>query len=441
MLLESLANQRLALLGFGREGRAFAELMAVRHPAARLTVLAETEPDSRPRSWPLEVGPFELKTDRFDVSVRSPGVQPHHPALAAFRRDGGTVINPASIWFAERPEEFVIAVTGSKGKSTTAALIAHLARECGKETVLAGNIGIPLLEHLETLADLFVVELSSFQLTDLVGRPSVGVMTRLFPEHLDWHGGAQAYYQAKLRLLDLLSDAPLVVNGADPELVEMTDACENRILANHAPGIHARKQGLYRGQECLLPAAEFALPGRHNVDNLAVAVHTGLVLGLKLERMLAAAPGFRPLAHRLEPVLNENRRQWINDSIATSPHATRAALESLDGLPVTLIAGGMERGSDWRPVIEWCRNTPLDALITLPDNGKHVAALLSAAAAVRPDRIFHAESMEQAVDLAMNCTPAGGAVVLSPGAPSFPRFRDFEDRGDCFRKLVLGARG
>lgn len=439
--LAEIAARRLALLGYGREGRAFADAMAARHPGARLTVLTESEPDVPPADWPLEVGPFELSPGRFDVLIRSPGVRVEHPALCAFRQAGGTVINPTSIWFAERPGTRVAVVTGSKGKSTTAALISHLARACGIQTVLAGNIGVPLMAYLDSPAELFVVEMSSFQLADLEGSPQLGLMTRLFPEHLDWHGDVQAYYGAKLRLLELLAGAPLVVNAIDPVLLESTDAYAGRVLANRPPGIHARPGGLFRDDECILAHARFPLPGRHNLDNLSVAVSAGILIGLDLERMLAAARDFPPLAHRLEALETRDHRRWINDSVATSPYATRAALESLAGSPITLIAGGMERGGDWRPVIEWCHGAPLGALVTLPDNGPRIAAELATAGSVRRDRVFSADILDQAVAAARRCTPPGGVVLLSPGAPSFPHFRDFEERGERFRKLVLGARG
>ncbi len=438
MRLERFAGQKVAILGYGREGRSAQAALDRVNPAPSVTVWAESGdlPDlvnSRRR-------PFDEDLQDFDIVVRSPGIPVDHPALVAYRAAGGQVVNPSSIWLHERPELTVVAVTGSKGKSTTASLLAHLLRAKGESVLLAGNIGVPLLDHLDTRASLVVLELSSYQLADLEGQLHMGLITRLFPEHLDWHGSERAYFACKLRLADLLRGKPLLINACDPILCLATAAIPGRVEANCAPGFHRRDDFIDLDQAPLIASSELNLVGRHNLDNIALALEAACMLGAELEELVKVLRSFRPLAHRLETVVTAHGRRWINDSIATSPYATRAALESLAQAQVTLIAGGQQRPADWAPVIDWCRSHPLSALVVLPDNGPAVAARLREASAVESGNFHEATDLNDAVAAAIGLSEPGSTVLLSPGAPSFPHYRNFEDRGDRFRSAIAAYR-
>lgn len=434
--LERLSRLRVGVLGYGREGKSAVRALRRYRPDVDLSVLVET--GEGPDDVPVFHGRFDHRLDEFDVVLRSPGVPVDHPALRAFRRKGGWVVNPSSIWFAERGGDIpVIGVTGSKGKSTTSALLAHLLEHARWRVLLAGNIGVPLLDHLDTAADAVVVELSSYQLADLEARLRVGLITRLFPEHLDWHGSSPRYYQAKLRIVDLLDDGGvLLVNAGDARLMEATREMPARVPANCEPGVRRVDDALYLGERCLARGEELALTGRHNLDNAAMALAAGMQLSVALETLLAGLESFRPLPHRLEPVATHSKVRWINDSIATSPHATLAALEALKGSAIILIAGGMDRPAQWQPVIDWCLGHGLKALITLPDNGPGIASAFRRHVGEEALPIESAASLEEAVSLAADRADAGDVVVLSPGAPSFPHFEDFEDRGRRFSKAV-----
>lgn len=438
MRLEQFAGKRVAVLGYGREGRSALTALGRVKSAPRLTVWAES--GDLPESVDTRSGPFDDGLQDFDIVVRSPGIPVDHRALVAYRAAGGQVVNPASIWMHERPEMAVVGVTGSKGKSTTASLLAHLLKASGESVLLAGNIGVPLLDHLETRASVVVLELSSYQLADLEGHLRMGLITRLFPEHLDWHGSVEAYYTCKLRLADLLEGGPLLINARDPILRLATAAIPGRIEANCSPGFHRRDDHIDLDQAPLLSSPELNLVGRHNLDNAALALEAACMLGGKLNDLLKALRSFRPLAHRLETVVMAHGRRWINDSIATSPHATRAALESLAEARVVLIAGGQQRPADWEPVVDWCCDHPLSALVVLPDNGPAVASRLREGGAVEPGKIHEATDLDDAVAAAVALGEPGSVVLLSPGAPSFPHFRNFEDRGDRFRSAITDYR-
>lgn len=434
MHLSEICRARLGLLGYGREGRATERILRSACRDVDLTVLVES--GGVPQHGPVRVGEFDDGLQDFDVLLRSPGVPILHPALQRFLAAGGKIVNPASIWFAERPEVPVVGVTGSKGKSTTVSLLAHLLLAAGRRVLLAGNIGVPLIAHLETDAELVVLELSSYQLTDLEGRLTLGVMTRLFPEHGDWHGGVEHYYASKLRMIDLLQGQPLLINGRDEVLRQQTEGAPNRILGNCPPLVHRRDTALFCGDRLLTELGSLRLMGRHNLDNAALSLQAADYLGIDLETALTALAEFKPLSHRLELIEQRDTVRWINDSIATTPHATLAALQALAGQPVVLIAGGYVRPTDWSPVLAHCGAHPLRGLVLLPDSGFAIGAAFRRAGVEPSAGLRYAENMEQAVAAAADVAGHGATVLLSPGAASFPHFRDFEDRGDQFRCAV-----
>ena len=433
MRLESLRARRVGILGYGREGRsALAALRRAGNPD--VTVLVED--GSVPDEAPAIRAPFAAQLLDYELLLRSPGVRVDHPALVRFRERGGRIVNPGSIFFSERPDVRVIGVTGSKGKSTTAALLAHLLRECGHAPILAGNIGVPLLDHLDSPCAVVVAELSSYQLADLEGRLAMGLMTRLFDEHLDWHGSREHYHASKLRMADLLAGNPLLVNGTDPVLLTATEGVVGRVACNRPPGVHRRDDGIWHGQTALVQGRELALIGRHNLDNAALALEAALRNDCPIDRLERALHTFQPLPHRLENLGTVQGRHWINDSIATSPHATRAALDALQVGTLTLIVGGQTRPADWQVVVDSVRARELAGLVMLPDNGPGVGRRMVDAGVIGTGRVLAAADMEAAVDAALELSEPGGTVVLSPGAPSFPIYRDFEDRGERFRMAV-----
>ena len=433
--LDWLVGQRIGLLGYGRDGRSAARALLGRAADVDLTVFVEYgEADTE---LPLILGRFDERLADFDVLIRSPGVPVDHPALVAARAAGTAVVNPASIWLAERGDDLtVVGVTGSKGKSTTASLLAHLLRAQGREVLLAGNIGVPLLDHVATEAEIAVVELSSYQLADLQGRLDFGLFTRLFPEHQDWHGGEAAYVAAKLRLAELLEGRPLLINASDPRLLAATEHVSGRVLGNRPPGIWRDGHRLMNDRSELYPEGRLPLIGRHNLDNAALAMQAAVLLGHDPGALAQALASFEALPHRLEPVATIEGVRYINDSISTSPWATLAALDAIGDAPVVLIAGGQPRPADWQPVLDWVAGHRLEALLTVPDNGSALAERFREVVGSRVGQIEAFDGLDQAVASARELAVRGGVVLLSPGAPSFSRFRDFEERGERFRALV-----
>jgi UDP-N-acetylmuramoylalanine--D-glutamate ligase len=283
--------------------------------------------------------------------------------------------------------------------------------------------------------DWWVIELSSYQLADLQAHPSVGVLLNLTPEHLDWHGGERAYRSDKLRLAELVGSGPLVVNAADPVLTAQFAGRSGVTWFNHAGGFQAHAEGITDGGRRLEFRRPQGLPGVHNLSNIAAALSAVRVIGADMDKALESFASFASLPHRLQTLGCRRGLEFINDSISSTPVATVAALQALSSPWVTLIVGGLDRGLDWSPHFEAIRQAAPGAVIGIPDNGARVIGGLAAAGLRPAGGLRGAESLAQAVELALEITPDGGTVLLSPGAPSFPQFRDFTDRGRQFARL------
>jgi len=363
--------------------------------------------------------------------VKSPGISAYKPALLAAQAQGTQFTSGTALWFGEQPDARVIAVTGTKGKSTTSALIAHLARSLGVRTALAGNIGLPLLELLGQQAELWVIELSSFQ-TGEAGPLELGVITSLYEEHLDWHGSRERYVADKLKLAD--ASRRLLVNALQPALLQRTQQHPQRLLFGQPDGWHVADGFIRRDTREVFPIDQLTAPGLHNALNACAALAALEAIGMDA---LAAAPAlahFRPLPHRLQPLGEHDGWHWVNDSISTTPLATLAALESLHGRMVTVLVGGHDRGLDWTPFVDAMRSAPPNAIICMGSNGARIEAALRAAEVHCP--MVRVDNLASAVAEAKARTPQDGVILLSPGAPSFDQFKDYAERGRQFAELA-----
>lgn len=436
MRFADLSDKRVAVWGFGREGRAAISALRDACPDLPLVLLCSTNEADAARAFDaaLEViagEPDAAALAQFDVVIKSPGISAYKPAVLEAQARGTRFTSGTALWFGENPDAHVIAVTGTKGKSTTSAMLAHLARALGVRAALAGNIGLPLLELHGQRADLWVIELSSFQ-TGEAGPLELGVITSLYEEHLDWHGSRERYVADKLRLADV--SRQLLANALQPVLIERTATHAHRLLFGHAEGWHVAGGFIRRGAQDVFPIAELAAPGLHNALNACAALSALAALGMDA---LAAAPAlasFHPLPHRLQPLGEHGGWHWINDSISTTPLATLAALESVHGRDVTVLVGGHDRGLDWTPFVEAMRNEPPHAIVCMGSNGTRIAdALRGAGVACRLSLV---EQLAAAVAEAKELTPTAGVILLSPGAPSFDQFRDYAERGRRFAELA-----
>jgi len=436
MRIAELAGRRVAVWGFGREGRAAIRAIHAKLPQLPLALYCSESEVAAARDFDPALTVYGREPDAvalsaYDVVVKSPGISIYKPAVATAQTQGTLFTSGTALWFAENPDARVIAVTGTKGKSTTTALVAHLARALGVRTALAGNIGLPLLELQDQHADVWAIELSSFQ-TGEAGPLELGVVTSLYEEHLDWHGSRERYVADKLKLADAAHS--LLVNATQPALLERVQRHPRLLRFGHDAGWHVAEGHIRRGAQAVFPLARMAAPGVHNALNACAALAALADLGMDA---LAAAPAlamFKPLPHRLQPLGMQDGLDWINDSISTTPQATLAALDSLAGREVTVIAGGHDRGLDWSDFVRSAKDRTGLRIVTQGANGPRIAQALRQAKASVP--LGEAEDFADAVAMARTVTPVGGVVLLSPGAPSFDQFKDYAERGRRFAELA-----
>lgn len=437
-----LAPGRVAILGMGLEGQAAWRFLRSHDPETPITLAAEKPPDPAFQAQLAErdrvvIGPFsEAALEGFDSLVRSPGISPYRESLQRAASAGVRFSSPSSLWFEAHPGAQTVCITGTKGKSTTSALLAHMLAACGYRVRLAGNIGTPLLDCDDRDVDWWVVELSSYQLADLQARPTVSVLLNLSPEHLDWHQGKQNYRRDKLRLAELAGRRPLVVNAADPDLAEEFSGRLNVRWFNNKEGIRVEHGALLDGGARLPAEIPRGLPGSHNLANVAAALTVLRVIGPDLEPGIRSIASFRSLPHRLQPVGDRNGMRYVNDSISSTPVATVAALETFAGEKITLLIGGLDRGLDWAGSIKRIKKLAPCAIIGLPDSGPRLVQEMKEAGVCPQHGLHVVDDLEGAIKLANELTPQGGLVLLSPGAPSFPRYNDYRDRGRRFSELA-----
>jgi UDP-N-acetylmuramoylalanine--D-glutamate ligase len=378
----------------------------------------------------------------FDVIIRSPGVSIYREEIIAAKKAGVTFTSGTNLWFAENPHANAICITGSKGKSTTTHLTCHLLNSLGVPAAMAGNIGCPLLSpDLPADRAVYVIELSSYQLSDFTGAPRIAVLLNLYPEHLDWHKGEENYFRDKASLLSHAVQSR-IVNQRDQRTAKYIEHLSHVVYFNSDKGFHHDGALIYRRGEPWLALSEIQLLGEHNLSNICAALTAVAEYGIGLEReqVAAALRQFKGLDHRLSRLGESNGVLYVNDSIATIPQATIAALKCFAGRDIILLAGGHDRGLDQSEFAAMIYRESPFAVITLPGTGcvlsKELRSLVSEVPGPQRPSIHEAADLDQAVSIAKNITPAGGVVLLSPGAPSFNSHRNFAERGKAFAKAA-----
>ena len=387
------------------------------------------------------VYPLELLESASEVVV-SPGIALDDPVVVRAREAGAEIIGDIDLFIREAAAP-VIGITGSNAKSTVTEMVGAVALRAGLDVGVGGNLGTPALDLLSPSRQLYVLELSSFQLerASSLGL-AVATVLNVSADHLDRHGDMQRYHQAKHRIFRSCGRA--VLNRDDPLTAPLVaDSVELVSWGMGEPGLREFGLRYVDGQECLchgfdrlLAVADLPLPGRHNVANALATLAIALAAGLPLAAALAAMCDFRGLPHRCEQVAEIYGVRWVNDSKGTNIGATRAALEGLGGdRDIILIAGGQGKGADFsqlKPAVgRHCRQ-----LLLIGEDAQRIQAALgdTVSASLLP-------GLEAAVEEAAAMARAGDCVLLSPACASFDMFPGYEARGEAFRQAVGRIRG
>jgi len=428
------------VVGFGATGLAFARYLK-RSGGEAVFFDTREEPPGRADLEALlpdaEIVTGDIKLQkRFRRLLVSPGIPDSHPLLAKARKKKLEIDSDIELFAREATKPFV-AVTGSNGKSTVTTLLYHMCEAAGRRALAGGNLGTPALDLLaEELPDIYVLELSSFQLQRTTTLPAaVAVLLNVSPDHLDWHADEDEYRRAKYRIFREARAA--VVNRSDAGATEAAAHCDRVIsFGSDAPddghfGIRVEEgeRFLAHGDKLLLSTNDLALYGLHNQQNALAALAAGELLGLDMESMLQVLVEFPGLPHRMQFVARVRSVDYINDSKATNVAAAVASIDSVAGMFV-LIAGGDGKGGDFAPLAAAVEGKLRGAVLI----GRDAEKIAHALDTVMP--VHFAENMDSAVHMAASCAEADDTVLLAPACASLDQYKNYMARGDAFRDAV-----
>ena len=443
-----LRGAGVGIWGFGREGQA--SLRKLRSLGAE-PVLVDDNPAAGTETVLATAAGGIDALGRCEVVVKTPGISRYRPEAERLRAAGVVLAGGLGLWLQEADRERVVCVTGTKGKSTTSSVLGHLLTGLGRRTMVGGNIGaVPYDPDSAGEYDYWVIEVSSYQATDLASSPPVTAVTSLHPDHLPWHGGVERYYRDKLSACDQPGAELTVANG------------DSDLLRSRAGLLAPRVEWVSESDE---PGATWmaplGLPGRHNRRNALIARHVLRALGSADAdddaALRAAAAGYIGLPSRLATIGVVDGVSFVDDSLSTNVLPTLAALDAFPGRRIALIVGGEDRGIDYAPLVAGvlAREAPT-LVLTLPDSGPRISASFESAGAPGPaDGGSPADGsaaggfagttdcpdLEAAVAAGFGWARPGGIVLLSPAAPSFGHFRDYRDRAEAFARAMRALSG
>ncbi len=463
-IISKLTGKKVAILGFGREGQSGFALIRRLFPTEQIGIF---DADGKVRENPLLMNDSWVtihsgagyldQLNHFDLILRSPGI-PVWNLLSD--QNGGEAGKPEARKITSQTDLFlqffhrqVIGVTGTKGKSTTASLIANILKTSGKDTLLAGNIGNPVF-HIASLIreeTIVVLELSSHQLEFLTRGPHIAVMLNFFQEHLDAYPSYEAYQQAKVNITRYQTEQDFLIFSADDPIL-------SEKVRPYLPYRHCYPFSFYPASDSGMSMEDDRLvfhdgnqhqpvwnihqdrflKGSHNLRNIMAAATVARLLGVSNEDLEDGIATFKGLEHRLEYVGESGGIHFYNDSIATIPEACIEAIRAIPGVD-TLVAGGFDRGIDYEPLGRYLAGSTVNHFILTGDAGMRIGASIMAAG-IGSKSVHYISRFDEFAEIAFRVTRPGFVCLLSPAAASYDEFRNFEERGKRFRTLTVKDR-
>ncbi|XUD51919.1 UDP-N-acetylmuramoyl-L-alanine--D-glutamate ligase [Enterococcus faecium] len=446
--ISTYENKKVLVLGLAKSGVSAAKLL---HELGALVTVNDGKPfDENPEAQELlSLGikvitgshPIELLDEEFSLMVKNPGIPYSHPLVAKAQKMGIPVITEVELAY-EVAECPIIGITGTNGKTTTTTMTGLLLNAGADQGIarLAGNIGYPAsgVAQEAKSEDKIVMELSSFQLMGITDfRPHIAVITNIYEAHIDYHGTRKEYVKAKWNLQKNMTEKDyLILNWNQSELQELAQRTKARVLPFSTKevledGVYADDYSIYYKKEKIMEISELGVPGKHNVENALAAISVAKLYGISNEAIRETLHFFHGVPHRTQYVGEIQGRKFYNDSKATNILATKMALSGFETSKVVLLAGGLDRGNTFDELIPSLKG--IKAMVVF---GQTKEKLMDAGKKAGIETIVTADSVEQAVPLALENSTDGDVVLLSPANASWDQYPNFETRGNRFMEAV-----
>ena len=439
-----IKGKRILLLGYGREGQSTWNVLRRLGTYEALDIADLKAPAALPEDGTVwHTGPdYQKCMDDYDVVFKSPGIVLERPE----NEYRCSILSQTEVFF-QCFRDQIIGITGTKGKSTVTTLLYHLLKQAGMDALLVGNIGIPALDHMEEVKPdtRIVFELSCHQLEYMTVSPHIGILVNIHEEHLDHYGTMEKYVEAKHHIFK--NQRPDDILICNVQCLPKEGTCPSRLIRAGMDGsgkeldVVQEQDGIwvhFRGRAFCIPTDEIKLLGQHNYFDIGVAYGVCSILGMDDQVFARGLKTYEPLPHRLQYIGEQEGVKYYDDSISTICDTTIQALKTLKDTDTVLI-GGMDRGIDYRELIEYLSECPVPHIILMEATGKRIYQEIHK---YYPEfknraRLILAEHLEDGVKRARQITRPGTSCVLSPAAASYGIFRNFEERGETFSRLVF----
>lgn len=425
-LIEYFDRRNVLILGFGREGRSTYNLIRKNLPEKHIGIADMKNLELDDPNVTLHCGENYLDAiELYDTVIKTPGISFRDVMVPK-----ETEVTCQTDLFLRFSNCVCVGVTGTKGKTTTSTLIYEMVKQAGKKACLIGNMGVPVLDSLESdNTGIAVIEMSSHQLEYTTASPHIAVMTNIYPEHLDHYNGFSGYVAAKMNIIRHQLGNDYFICNAQQDF----DKYHNFSKTPASVIKVARNGG--RGDEEIIAAASSnaRLKGDHNRQNVCFAATAARCLGVGESDIVKAVENFGGIENRMEPLGEFYGIKFYNDAIATIPRAVECAVEALEDVD-TLIFGGMDRGIDYSEFEKYLDKCRLKNIIGMPDTGIKICNALLERGCTK--NIIIAENMEEAVDAAFRFTKEGRGCIMSPAASSYNVYKDFEHKGKHYKEVI-----
>ena len=432
-ILDNFINKNIAILGFGREGKSTYKFLRRFFPDVKLTIVDKNINISNDdifledKNVLFKLGEDYLSNlDDFDIIVKSSGISLNHI-------DNKNIIERVVSQYSlvlENCNYNIVGVTGTKGKSTTSSLLYKVFKDNGKKTLLLGNIGVPIFDYIDEIDEdtIVVLELSAYQLEYIKKAPHISILLNLYEEHLDYFGSKDKYFNAKLNILNKQNEDDLgFYLDKNKDMINAKSK-----LFNIGKNIYIKDNYIYFNDNKLYDiTSKRNLLGEHNLTNIMFVLGVAVLYNLDMKKVVDSINNFKGLEHRMELVGEYDGVIFYNDTIATVPEATINCINTLGNVD-TLIFGGMDRGINYDDFVKYLRKSSISNFICMPEVGNKLGKLLEDT----NKNIYYISKMDEVVDMAKKITKKGAICLLSPAAPSYNDYKNFEEKGKIYKECI-----